>query len=40
MHKIDLQELFLIKDNNWFKALKELDMLQTKITKIISLNNI
>jgi hypothetical protein len=38
--KIDLQKLFSIKNNNWFKVLKKLDILQTKVIETIFLNNI
>jgi len=40
LREIDSRELFSIKDNDWFKALEELDMLQTKVIKTMSLNNV
>ncbi len=40
LHKIDSRKLSSIKDNDWFEVLEKLNILQTKVIKTISLNNI
>ena len=40
LREIDSRELSSIEDNDWFEALEELDMLQTKVIETMSLNNV